>query len=444
MEEASTASGLKAAFFQDDRLPYISFTLWFPRAGADYDPPERSGLASLTAELLSQGAGGLSSEEIQEKLNYYGTALYTGARRQWTEISLSGLSWHARELWELFAKIASAPLLDSKELELLRKNYLESRLHNLDEPEFAAWEAWRRGAFSGHGPAGEPLEGTAASLKKISLEEARRFYSMRYKNGAPYLVVTGQLDKDLKRRALAFLEANFKGPAKKRPEPLAVQSAPSLSLLSKAGQVQAQIIMGYPLFPFPSENPEDFAALSLANAILGGGLSFEARLMKKLREEMGLTYGVYSSLSLGAAYGIFTISGATKTETAGAFLKAALEILKEYRENGASPRELKTAKTYLKSRHLKRTETPEGRADQYLHYVYYLGAPPSFLENYIKTVESVSLERLNRAIKRLVQPEKLQTLVYGSPSVRPQLKALQKEGFPEARERAFSDYFSEK
>ena len=441
-EELATASGLKALFYRDDRLPYINYSMWFPKAGADYDFPNRSGLAFLTAELLPQGAGGMSAEEIQERLNYYGTSLETSTQRQWTEISLSGLSWHAGDLWELFAKIISKANMDSKELDLLRKNYLEKRLHNLDEPEFAAWEAWRRNAFSGHGSVGEPEEGTSDSLSKISLEEVKRFYSNRYEGGAPYLIVAGQFSEGLKRRALAFLEENFKGPAEKKPEPLQIKEEASFAFLSKKNQVQSQIIMGCPLFPFPSENPRDFVAMSLANAILGGGLSFESRLMKKLREEMGLTYGVSSHLALGASYGLFAVSGATKTKTTGDFLEAASEILREFWEKGIAPEELATAKTYMKSRHMKKTETPEGQLDRFFHYVYYLGADASFLENYIEIVESVSLEEANAAVKKIIRPEKLQTLVYGHPSIKPQLEALQEKGFPAVQERAFEDYFS--
>ncbi len=452
LEEISTASGLKAVFAHDKRLPYISFSLYFPRAGADYDFPDRSGLAFLTAELLAQGAGRLSSEEIQEQLNYYGTALGTYPQRQWTEISLSGLSWHAEELWDLFEKIISQPNMDAGELELLRANALKDRLHSLDDPDFAAWEAWRRRVFNGYGSAAEPLEGTSASLKNISMEDIRRFHNDRYNNGAPVLAVAGQFDKSLKRRALSFLEEGFKGPNAKKPAPLALNPEPAFVFLSKADQVQSQVIAGWPLFPFPSENPEELQAMNLANVILGGGELMETRLMKKLREEMGLTYGVYSSLSLGPAYGMFTASGATKASSTGAFLEAALKVLMEYREKGASPRELAMAKASLKSRYLKQTETPEGRLEKFIRYAHYLGAEPSFLENYIKTLESVSLEDINRAVKKIIRlksPLKeaggLQILIYGNPKVKPQLEAVQKKlGLPEVRETGFKEYFSEK
>ena len=53
---------------------------------------------------------------------------------------------------------------------------------------------------------------------------------------------------------------------------------------------------------------EDRMALSIANAIYGGG-GFDAKLFRNLRETHGYTYGVYSSVSSDEISGSFSAGG---------------------------------------------------------------------------------------------------------------------------------------
>ena len=98
-QEIQTDSGLKILFLKDKSLPFIQYKALFPKAGADYDGEGQSGLASLTAFLIEQGAGGLSSTELQEELNQLGTGLDIRVGRQTAALALSGLSWHGLKLW---------------------------------------------------------------------------------------------------------------------------------------------------------------------------------------------------------------------------------------------------------------------------------------------------------------------------------------------------------
>ena len=120
-----TESGLTVLSTKDDSLPYIKYEAYFKRAGADH--VRKPGLTQLTAYLLDQGAGDLSSEQIQKELNQLGTEWKVSVGRDTVTLSLEGLSWYKKELFELFKKIIVSPRFEEKELEILREQFLTNR-----------------------------------------------------------------------------------------------------------------------------------------------------------------------------------------------------------------------------------------------------------------------------------------------------------------------------
>ena len=436
-QEIKTSSGLKILFLKDKSLPFIQFKALFPKAGADYDGEGQSGLASLTAFLIEQGAGGLSSAELHEELNQLGTGLDIRVGRQTAVLALSGLSWHGPKLWDLFKKALAEPHFSPEEMKILRRQFIERRFKSLDNPSFVADDVWRQRLFKNS--MGKDENGNLISLSKISVEDVRNFYKKHYLEGEPILMVAGQYDKKLKKDIVSFFNQKFSHQNQK----FEVLSSPDLKsefkLVANDSLSQAEIRLGYSLGPFPVEDPKRFLALKAVNFILGGG-GMHNRLWE-LREKRGLTYGSYSYISFGKLYGLFSLDGSTKTNTVREFLEQTLIILKKFKKEGASLQELSRAKQTLKSRHLKKIETPENRLNQFIHFTYYIGTPAHFLENYLNILNDISLEELNRLIKEFILSKPLQILIYGHSSLESQLKGL--EGFPPLKTVPFEDYFKE-
>ena len=437
--EVRTDSGLKILFLKDESLPYIQYKALFPKAGADYDFKNKSGLSYLTAFLSEQGAGGFSSEVFQEKLNQLGTEMEIQVGRQTVEISLSGLSGHGKQLWNLFQKILVESHFQKEEMVLLRKQFLDKRLRKLDKPSSVALEVWRRSLFGG-GSVGEPIDGTLASLSKISLEDIKSFYKSRYLQGEPLLMVIGQYDRELKKSIISFFNDNFSYQGQKFEALSFPELKSEFRLLTKDNLVQAEVYLGYSVDPFPVDKPRKFLALQLANSVLGGN-NMDSRLLVGLREKKGLTYSTNSSIDFGRLYGIFLLSGSTKTDSVREFLELTLVILKQFSEKGIHGEELKRAKQTLKSRYLQRIETPEDRLSLLAYYTYYLGVDSRFLENYLSILDDISLSEVNQLIKEFILSKPLRVLIYGHSSLKSQLEGL--EVLPPLQTISFENYFKE-
>ena len=106
---------------------------------------------------------------------------------------------------------------------------------------------------------------------------------------------------------------------------------------------QANILWGH--LGVNRGNP-DYYTLLVMNYILGGG-GFVSRLMDQIRDNLGLTYGIYSHFDAREFPGAFEISLETKNQNTN---QAVAEILKELNkllEKGVTATELAEAKAYL-------------------------------------------------------------------------------------------------
>ena len=437
LKDRKIESGAKILFLKDESLPFIQFSLWFPKAGSDYDWENKSGLAQLTAYMLDQGAGGLSSEKLQEKLNQLGTELSIDIGRQTVRFSIDGLSWHQEKLFDLFKKIITEPHFESVELETLRKQFIDRRVQNLDRTDFIADTLLRSKLFQGS--ISKSKGGDLVSLSQINLKDIKTFYKQHYLNGNPIFMIVGNFDDSLENTAKAFINDNFSYQATDFKPITTPDLKTQLLLVTNENLSQAEARLAYSLFPFPTQNPRQFIAFQLANSVLGGG-SMTSRLFNELREKRGLTYGVYSFLNLGKLYGFFDISGATKTSSVKEFLEQSLLVLNNFKEKGISLEELNTAKQTVKMRYLRRTETPEDKLYQVAYYKYYLGLSSNFLDHYIQTIDDISLEEVNLSIKDFVLSKPLQIIIYGHPSIQSQLEEM--TDFP-LSVISFKDYFKE-
>ena len=438
-EEVVAPSGVKILFLKEKNLPYVYFSIWFLKAGSDYDPPNKSGLNFITAHLLEQGAGGFSSEEIQDQLDYLGASFNAQTRHQYSRFSMSGLSWQEKKLWNIFFKIITEAHLEEGEFHHLKQRLIEARYSKLDDPDSVADEVWRQLLFPENSPAGQPEEGTVTSLNQISLEDIKRFFKNHYVESRPIVTVVGQFSSSLKKEILASFEQVFtesKLTNSTNPMP---KKASFFKLLKKKDQLQSQIRLGFQSLSFPEDQPRLSVALDLATLILGGG-GLNNRLMNRLREEMGLTYGVWSFLSLGRSYGLFQLGAQTKTKNTVVFVEETLKILKQFQDQGVTDTELKMAKPMLKSRYLQRIDIPEKFLTELIYYRDYLGTSATFFEDYLSIIEDISLEEVNEAIKTYLKSENLSIFIYGDPSI--EKKLLKIPDLPPLESLSFEDYFS--
>ena len=158
---------------------------------------------------------------------------------------------------------------------------------------------------------------------------------------------------------------------------------------------------------------DDFFAAYLLNEILGGN-GLESRLMREVREERGLTYGIYTYLVPKTSSEMYLGSVASANETIAEAIAVVRDEWALMATQGVSAQELEQAKTYLTGAYPLRFD---GNAEiaGILASMQWTGLTPEYIINRNDFVNAVTLEEINRVASELLDPEGLHFVVVGQP-----------------------------
>jgi len=194
-----------------------------------------------------------------------------------------------------------------------------------------------------------------------------------------------------------------------------------VKLIVKKGLKQTQIRLSQ--VGIDRKDP-DFIPLRLANEALGGSLG--SRLNQKVREDLGLTYSIYSSFDVRKDRGSFDISTFIKNETAAKALDETLKVVADYDAGGATDAEVAASRNQLVGQFPRAIETADRLVYNLLVLDFY-GISNDYLVDYIKNVNKIKMKEINGAFKRHVDPKNFKVVVYGDSSIVPQFEKYKPE-----------------
>jgi len=255
------------------------------KAGKWHEP--KPGLAHFTAVMLDKGTSTKSSKEIAEILDYYGAQLEISSGYDFVSISLYGLKKFIKEIFPIFFDILSDPVFSEDEFELQKKIFLQNLEVNEKKNSFLASRLIRKNIFGSAHPYGNSVE--KENVDAISKSDLKNYFLSNFSLYEIYLI------GNIEAQHVQWLVDQFPGLRLKK-------TSDDRSFVTKGGvykqhvtkpeSVQSSIRMGMRTI---NRQHRDYFSLLLLNHLLGG--FFGSRLMKNIREEKGLTYGIYSSLN---------------------------------------------------------------------------------------------------------------------------------------------------
>lgn len=410
-------NGLEILLIEDHKLPSYSLIL-MSRTGSRIDPKGKTGLGLLMTGLLEKGTEKKSASQVADAFGQLGSDFDADVDLDSYTFSTSSISKDRDAVTALFTEVLFEPDFSVAELVRLKKQVVAGIKQGYDDPDDFTDQAFNSHLMPDH-PYGRPIEGTIRDLQNINIQDIRNFYSKNLTPETSMLAVVGDFDQ----KTLDTIKGRFgKWPVKSAgvaplDKPI-VTSLKEVTLIERPDLSQAQIRFGH--LGISRSNP-DFLRLRVANTILGGG--FSSRLMKKIRVEKGLTYGISSGFSTRLVEGPFSISTFTRFEKVGETVAETIALMDLFRDKGVTQKELDSAKGFLKGAFPRSFETPEAIASNLLILRLY-SVPDSYLTNYLQELESIRLSNLNETIKKYFHPERFKVLVYAPKEVLPQLNSL--------------------
>ncbi len=402
--------GLTVFVVPEHRLPLVEFRL-VARAGSVDDPPGKEGLASLTAELLTQGAGRRDAQQVAEDIAFVGGSLEASASAEQLAVSCEVLTKDFAVGLELFRDAIVSPTLPEAEFARKRAETLGALAALKDDPSEVA-DVELDPFLWGSSPLGHPAIGWTRSVTALTRADVVAFHRRFVTPDRAWLAVVGDVDPQRVVAALRRAFAEWRRPAEK---PLAAREGVpeegprQILIVSKPEVTQTQFRFGG---PGVARDDPDFYALSVANTILGGG--FASRLVDELRVNRGLTYGIHSAWEMFRDAGAFEISSFTKNASLRQAVDATLGEVRKLAAQGPTAAEVEKAKRYLTGQFPLGLQAPDALAAQILDVAFY-DLPPDYLERYSERIDAVTLDEVRRVLEKRLHADELRLLVVSNP-----------------------------
>ncbi len=173
-----------------------------------------------------------------------------------------------------------------------------------------------------------------------------------------------------------------------------------------------QIMMGQTV---PLKSGDSAAvALECAAEILGGGMT--GRLMHTVREQKGLgTYGLYAQMQTVTPLTdqIFCVNGTFSPSSIKEGLACTKELVQDWHKHGVTPLELANAKDRMIGSRVISADTVDNLHSMVIKYILEHKEPKQELELFKQKVRALTLEAVNSAIRKYIDPTAFATVVVG-------------------------------
>lgn len=379
---------------------------FFCKTGSADEPDEIRGVSHFLEHLLFKRTKRRSTLAIARAIDRLGGDADAFTTKEYTAFYAHTLDSKFPEALDLLADVVLSPAFGAEDIERERGVILEEIGECNDTPDDLVHELFVRSFWRNH-PLGEPILGTAESVRGINKSDIYSFYRERY--GAQNLIVSvaghvrtaavlPSIEKLFARRPAGEV---FPGNGR-RP-----RSHQHCSVESRPGLEQAHVCLG--MTGPRQSSPRRFAA-HLLDLMLGGGMS--SRLFQEVREKRGLVYSIGSSLNSYRLGGYETIQASCAPKNLARVIDTTLSVLKKLNRDGARPTEVRRAKEHLKGNLILSLESTISRMSAQARQEFYFrqAEPP---EEWLSRVEAVTGEQIAEVTSEILSGDSLSLSIVG-------------------------------
>jgi zinc protease len=409
--EKILANGLRVVVARSSDLPLVTADLTI-KTGGWADPSGLSGVAGMTAGMLTEGTKTRSARAIASQTEALGATLESGANLEASSVTLNMMPDRLGAGMAIMADVARNPAFAPEELERQRAQSLDGLRVAYQEPGQVSAYAAAPIVFGGT-PFGHVANGTPGSIARLKPADLAALHSTWYRPDNAVLVLTGDITPE---QGFALAEKAFGGWAKPgaplAPAPVITpQAKPRAIVLDLPGTGQASVNLAKS--GIARSDPDYYAGI-VANTLLGGGYS--SRLNLEIRVKRGLSYGASSNLSANRTTGSFRAAAQTKNETAPQVMDLIVEQMTSLGTTPASADELTARQSNLVGSYGRRLATTGGLADILGNLALY-GVPLDEITRYTSRVEAVTPAQVQAFAARVMDPAKASVIIAGDAKV---------------------------
>lgn len=369
-------------------------------------------LAHLAAGMLERGTREHDQFALAGMLEKVGTTLEFKVGADTVDFSAKCRTTDLTLVLSVLAEELREPAFSAGEFARLKKELAGEVRQMLEDPDKVAAIAFSRAVF----PEGQParlstIPELLAGIGSAKLADVRAFHAENYGPSAMRIVAAGDLDAASFQEAIAKAFDGWK-PQSQRGAEKARAPAPEGGdiVLEMPDKASVSVVIGQQSGLRAGE--PDWLALHTATHVLGRG--FTSRLTGHVRDREGLTYGIGAGMIEDTFHpGAWQVTATFAPSLLERGLASARGQIADWWKDGISADELAYRKGTITGQFLVSLETTEGLARQLLRCAQ-RGSDVRWLDDFPAKVNALTLEEVNAAVRRHLDPAKMVTVKAGT------------------------------
>ena len=407
IQQFTTPGGISVWLVEEPSIPIMAVRMAW-ETGSATDPDGREGLTNALTYLMNEGAGDMDSLAFATRMEELNMGFSCGADDETTYCSANMLTDNADESMDMVALALNEPRFDAEPFERFKREELIGIKTRVTSAGFLAGQARNKALMPDH-----PFSRitTEESINALTTDLVRQRKDEIMTRDRLFVTAVGAMSPQelapLLDEALVGLPETSNVDAI---EDVALNDPLNAPVVVDLPQPQSLVTFAAPGI---ARDDADFFPAYVLNYTFGGG-GFESRLMKDLRVDKGLTYGIYTGLSTGDHLNLWTGGGQTKNESAADFIDGIKAQMTEIVANGVTEQELSDAKAYLTGSYPLAFDSNSSIASN-LMSVRLEDLGIDYFDRRNAMVEAVTMDDVNRIAAEYLKPENFTFVVVGEP-----------------------------
>jgi predicted Zn-dependent peptidase len=368
------SSGLNILTYEMPYVNSVSINV-IVKVGSRFESEAESGISHFLEHMAFKGTKKRNAEQIAVEFDSIGGHFNAYTSREQTVYYTKVLNEHFKQALDILADILQNSVFNKEDIDKELNVILQEIAGVHDTPDDLAYEKFYELAFKNH-PLGRSILGNSDNLANFNKDSFESYLAKHYTADNIYISVAGNIKHSDVVACTKELFGDLPGSSPQNFSPALYSGGYNFT---KKKLEQTTIALGFKSVSYLSLR--EFYSAQIFSVILGGGLS--SRLFQRIRENLGLAYGIGSFNSGYCDTGIFSIYAATDHVNVELLLEnLIIEI--ERSQHDITEEELKRAEAQIKSSIYMAEERSEYKSEE-------IGKNFSLFNRYFSTEEVMNM-----------------------------------------------------
>lgn len=408
IKQGKTPFQVPFMMMQENEVPKTKILISF-QAGHRYEPLEKSGIASVLADMLKEGTQRHSAEELEDQLQFLGSEINIYSTEDDFIISISSLTENIDSTLKILQEIIYQAKFDTADFRRIIKRKTDALQQRKITASAIAIDVFNKIYYGNSNPLALPTIGNETTLKNITIDDLKDFHkNMLSKQTMNISIISNKNDEQWLIKKLGFFSGLSNKPLNYTEPAIPSIQQTKIYFIDKPNAAQSEIIYGTIGLPFDATG--NFFKSQILNFPFAG--AFNSRINYLLREIKGFTYGTRGRFEGDKYSGRYVLSGGFKKDATDSTLQLINQELDKLITNGITSDELKFTQSALLLSEALKTEAPIQKLSLMKTIMDYQ-LPLNFKELQKQILNSIDTKELNILAKKLFDKNRFYIIVVG-------------------------------